>query len=140
MNIGELASDAGVTAKTVRYYERIGLIPLADRRANGYRDYGRSDVAVLQFIARARGLGFSLEEVRNLLTLWHDKDRASADVKALALGHIRDIETRIAKLESVKRTLQDLTRECHGDAQPDCPILEGLAGGAKASRPKAVRQ
>jgi len=128
MNIGEISRETGVASKTIRYYESIGLIPPADRQSNGYRAYRPNDVAVLRFISRSRALGFSIDEVRDLLTLWHDKHRASADVKALALEHIQGIEARIAELEAVKGTLVELTEKCHGDERPDCPILEDLAG------------
>jgi MerR family copper efflux transcriptional regulator len=127
MNIGAVSEATGISAKTIRYYESIGLTPEPERRDNGYRDYGPNDVATLKFVQRARGLGFPLEEVRALLALWRDQDRASADVKQLALDHIDVIEERIAELETMKRTLQDLTRRCHGDDRPDCPILEDLA-------------
>ena len=128
MNIGEIARETGVNSKTIRYYESISLIPPADRQSNGYRAYAPNDVATLKFISRSRALGFSLDEVRGLLMLWHDKGRASADVKALALEHVEKIESRIAELEKVKQTLIDLTQRCHGDDRPDCPILEDLAG------------
>jgi len=131
MNIGEISRETGVTSKTIRYYESIGLIPLAARRNNGYRAYRPNDVSVLKFISRARALGFSLEEVRGLLTLWHDKERASADVKALALDHVEKIEARITELQSVKYTLLELTEKCHGDDRPDCPILDDLAGAER---------
>jgi len=127
MNIGKIADETGITAKTIRYYESIDLIPAAERQSNGYRSYTDNDVATLKFISRARTLGFSLEEVRGLLTLWHDKNRASSDVKALALIHIEEIETRIAELQSVKNTLLHLTARCQGNDRPDCPILEDLA-------------
>ena len=127
MNIGALARETGISAKTIRYYESIGLTPEPDRQPNGYRDYGDSDVATLKFVQRARGLGFSLEEVRALLTLWRDQGRASADVKKLALDHIQEIEGRIGELMAMKRTLEHLTERCHGDDRPDCPILEDLA-------------
>lgn len=127
MNIGDVARETGISAKTIRYYESIGLTPSPDRRDNGYRDYCANDVATLKFVQRARGLGFTLEEVRALLALWRDQDRASADVKRMALDHIESIEARIAELETMKRTLHDLTKRCHGDDRPDCPILEDLA-------------
>ncbi|MBT6609831.1 MAG: Cu(I)-responsive transcriptional regulator [Rhodospirillaceae bacterium] len=127
MNIGKIADETGITAKTIRYYESIDLIPAAERQSNGYRSYTDNDVATLKFISRARTLGFSLEEVRGLLTLWHNKNRASSDVKALALIHIEEIETRIAELQSVKNTLLHLTARCQGNDRPDCPILEDLA-------------
>lgn len=129
MNIGEAASESGVTAKTIRYYESIGLIPPAIRAENGYRNYSVSEIQTLKFIQHARRLGFSVKDVGGLLALWGDKSRASADVKALALKHISDVEKRIAELESIRNTLIDLTDRCHGDDRPDCPILEDLAAG-----------
>ena len=129
MNIGSVARESGVPAKTIRYYESIGLIPPALRTGNGYREYASTDVMTLRFISRARSLGFSVKDVGNLLTLWGDRERASADVKALALRHIADVERRIAELEEIRGTLLHLTRSCHGDERPDCPILEGQAKG-----------
>ncbi len=127
MNIGEAAKRSGVTAKTIRYYESIGLIPAAGRTASGYRAYAVNEVETLRFIQRARSLGFSVEEVGTLLGLWRDRSRASADVKAIALRHVAAIETKIAQLDSIRRTLLDLTTRCCGDDHPDCPILEELA-------------
>lgn len=127
MNIGAVAKQSGVSAKTIRYYESIGLIPEAERGENGYRDYGVRDVETLRFVQRARHLGFAVKDVGSLLELWGDKGRASADVKALALHHIETVESRIRELESIRDTLRDLTKCCHGDNRPDCPILEGLA-------------
>jgi len=127
MNIGTVAELSGVRAKTIRYYEEIGLIPSAVRGDNGYRAYGPSDVETLRFVQRARSLGFSVRDVASLLALWRDKDRASGDVKKLALDQIKAVEERIAQLESIRRTLVDLTERCHGDDRPDCPILEDLA-------------
>ena len=129
MNIGQAAKLSDVSAKTIRYYESIGLIPKAARGGNGYRDYSDNDVEVLRFIKRSRSLGFSVENVANLLDLWRNKHRASSDVKAVALQHIEDVETRIRELESIRDTLKNLTKCCHGDDRPDCPILDGLAGG-----------
>ena len=129
MNIGEAASESGVTAKTIRYYESIGLIPPAVRAENGYRNYSPFDIETLKFIQHARRLGFSVKDVGGLLELWRDKSRTSADVKALALKHISDVEKRIAELQSIRNTLIDLTDRCHGDDRPDCPILEDLAAG-----------
>jgi Cu(I)-responsive transcriptional regulator len=128
LNIGQVAKLTGVPAKTIRYYESIGLMPRPARAENNYRFYGPSDVATLQFIHRARALGFSLKDVAGLLQLWRDKSRASAEVKALAVGHVRAVERRIAELESIRRTLIELTDRCHGDGRPDCPILGDLAG------------
>lgn len=129
MNIGNAARRTGVPAKTIRYYESIGLMPPAPRAENGYRDYGNSELETLKFIHRARNLGFPLKDVRDLLALWHDKQRASADVKRLALKHIDEIGTRIAELESIRDTLADLAERCHGDHMPECPIIDGLADG-----------
>ena len=129
MNIGTASERSGVPAKTIRYYESIGLIRPADRRGNNYRDYSDVDVQTLRFISRARGLGFSVKEVSALLALWHDKRRTSHDVKALALHHVEDIDRKIAELQGMRRTLISLTEQCHGDARPDCPIIEDLARG-----------
>lgn len=129
MNIGDAARRTGVAAKTIRYYEGIGLMPAAPRAENGYRDYSRHELETLKFIHRARNLGFPLRDVKDLLALWHDKDRASGDVKRLALKHVEDIEGRIAELQSIRDTLIHLTERCHGDARPSCPILEDLAEG-----------
>jgi MerR family copper efflux transcriptional regulator len=129
MNIGTASERSGVPAKTIRYYESIGLIRPADRRGNNYRDYSDADVQTLRFISRARGLGFSVKEVSALLTLWHDKRRASHDVKSLALRHVEDIDRKIGELQGMRRTLIQLTEQCHGDDRPDCPILEDLARG-----------
>lgn len=128
MRIGELSRQTELPAKTIRYYESIGLIARATRSANGYRDYCDRDVATLRFVSRARGLGFSLKQVSELLQLWNDRQRSSADVKSLALTHIVEIEAKISELEGLRSTLVDLTRRCQGDDRPDCPILENLAG------------
>ena len=132
MNIGTAASESGVTAKTIRYYESIGLIPPATRAENGYRNYTEFDVETLRFIQHSRRLGFSVKDVGNLLELWGDKERSSADVKALALEHISEVERRIKELETIRRTLMDLTDRCHGDDRPECPILDDLATGPEA--------
>lgn len=129
MNIGTVARETGIPSKTIRYYESIGLIPPARRGDNGYRRYERTDVETLRFIQRARNLGFPLQDVAQLLGLWRDRERSSADVKSLALKHIADIEHRINELEGMRATLQDLTKRCQGDHRPDCPILRELAGG-----------
>ncbi|MGH7014818.1 MAG: Cu(I)-responsive transcriptional regulator [Stellaceae bacterium] len=127
MNIGEVATRAGVPAKTIRYYESVGLIPAASRRDNGYRRYDQTDLHTLRFIHRARELGFSVAEVEDLLALWRNKRRKSAAVKAIALAKMGEIERKIAALEAMKRTIHHLTANCHGDARPDCPILDELA-------------
>lgn len=126
MTIAEVARRAGLPAKTIRYYEEIGLIrPL--RQPNGYRAFRESDVMRLAFLARARSLGFSIEDCRALLDLWEDSSRASADVKRLARGHLERIEAKIAELQALRATLAALVEACAGDARPDCPILAGLA-------------
>jgi Cu(I)-responsive transcriptional regulator len=134
MNIGEAAGASGVSAKMVRYYESIGLIRPPARTESGYRVYGDDDVHALRFIRRARGLGFSVDETSQLLALWHDKSRASADVKAFALKHVADLEKKIADLQAMSRTLQHLASHCHGDKRPDCPILDDLADGRPPAR------
>ncbi len=127
MNIGEAASASGVSAKMIRHYESIGLIGAARRTDAGYRVYARQDVQVLQFIHRARVLGFSLDQIRELLALWQDKGRASADVRSLARAHIEELNRKIAELEAMRRTLERLAASCHGDSRSDCPILDDLA-------------
>ncbi len=128
MNIGEVAARSGVNAKTIRYYENIGLIRPAPRAANGYRAFSASDLHTLSFVSRARGLGFSVGEVARLLELYHDRNRASADVKAIALEHVDRIERKIDELDGMRATLIELIENCHGDERPDCPILADLAG------------
>ena len=132
MNIGATAEATGVPAKTIRYYESIGLIPPATRAENGYRHYTEFDVETLRFVQHSRRLGFSVKDVGNLLELWGDKDRSSADVKALALQQISEVEQRIKELETIRRTLIDLTDRCHGDDRPECPILDDLATSPEA--------
>ena len=127
MKIGEVAESSGVPAKTIRYYEEVGLLPEPERADNGYRAYERQSVEPLRFIARARGLGFSLDDVRDLVDLWQDKDRASADVRRLAKDQIAAIDEKLAELQSMRRTLSTLVERCHGDDRPDCPILDELA-------------
>lgn len=136
MNIGDAAEWSGVSAKMIRYYEEIGLIKTS-RRANGYRDYDASDVSVLQFIRRTRDLGFSLDEVSNLLALWRDRKRPSREVKKLASQHIGDLERRMREMRAVVRTLKTLADHCHGDERSDCPILDDFASTpAKRARRK----
>ena len=127
MNIGEAAARSELPAKTIRYYEDIALVRPA-RAANGYRDYSEEDVHRLRFVQRARGLGFTIEECRTLLSLYEDKHRASADVKALARQKISEIERKMEELKSLRETLSVLVKHCHGDDRPDCPIIESLAG------------
>lgn len=128
MNIGEVAERAGLPTKTIRYYEDIGLIPAATRRDNGYRDYGTADLHTLRFIQRARTLGFSVSEIEDLLALWRNKRRKSAAVKIIATAKIAEIERKIAALEAMKRAICRVAANCHGNARPDCPILDELAG------------
>jgi Cu(I)-responsive transcriptional regulator len=139
MNIGEAAAASGISAKMLRYYERIGLVGPAKRTQSGYRVYDEEDVHVLRFVRRARNLGFSIEETAGLLALWRDKSRASADVKAMALKHVNDLEAKIAELEGMRRTLQHLASHCHGDGRPDCPILDDIAGAKPAPRLAAAQ-
>lgn len=129
MNIGQAAKKTGLSAKMIRYYESIDLISPAGRSANGYRHYGEDDLHRLAFIKRSRDMGFSLDEVGKLLTLWQDRQRASADVKALAGAHIDALNEKIAELVSLRDTLQELFETCLGDNRPDCPILKDLASG-----------
>ena len=127
MNIGEAASTSGVSAKMIRYYESIGLIPRAKRTEGDYRMYADTDVHSLRFIRRARDLGFSVEGIAKLLELWRKRSRSSADVKAIASAHIADLQRRITETQAMVQTLEHLAKHCHGDARPDCPILEDLA-------------
>lgn len=131
MNIGEASRQSGLPAKTIRYYEGTGLIAPPVRAENGYRHYTETDVHKLRFVRHARGLGFSVDECSQLLSLYDDKDRQSADVKAIAQQHLTDIEEKIQELEKLRSTLHHLINHCHGDGRPDCPILEGIAEGAE---------
>ena len=127
MNIGAASRHSGLPSKTIRYYEEIGLLT-ADRALNGYRDYSLEDVHRLRFLQRARGLGFSVEECRELLSLYSDRDRASSDVKAIANEKLAEMDRKIEELRGLRRMLGHLVDNCHGDARPDCPIIDGLAG------------
>jgi Cu(I)-responsive transcriptional regulator len=130
MNIGDVAAASGLPAKTIRYYEEIGLItPLRD--ANGYRRFAQTHLHKLAFLARARGLGFSIEQCRTLLALYEDRARASGDVKAVAETHLAEIDAKMAELTEMRRVLADLVHACAGDNRPDCPILSGLAQPSK---------
>lgn len=128
-NIGEAAKVSGVSAKMIRHYEAIGLIEAARRTDAGYRLYSEREVQVLQFIHRSRVLGFSLEQIRVLLALWQDKQRASKDVRAMARQHIAELDEKIAAMQAMRRTLEQLATKCHGDDRPDCPILDDLSLG-----------
>jgi MerR family copper efflux transcriptional regulator len=132
MNIGQAAKHSGLSAKMIRYYESIGLLQPAGRTDSGYRLYGPQDLHVLAFIKRSRDLGFSLEEVGKLLALWQDRERASADVKALALDHVEELNRKIAELTALRDTLSELVQHCQGNDRPDCPILRDLESGCSA--------
>lgn len=130
MNIGTAAERSGVPPKTIRYYESIGLITPAERERNGYRTYSASDTGTLSFIKRARDLGFSVEEIRELLDLWRNQRRTSAAVKTLAARHLQTLDRKIEELHAMRETIADLVRRCHGDDRPDCPILDDIGAGA----------
>lgn len=136
MNIGQASRAAGVSQRMIRHYESVGLMPSADRRDNGYRDYPPRSLERLRFIANARDLGFSLDEIAALLGLWDDRTRASSEVRAIALRHAEDLARKAAALAAMRRTLLELIEGCSGDARPDCPILAGLA----ETRPPARTQ
>lgn len=127
MNIGEAAAGSGVNAKLIRHYESIGVIPKVSRTDAGYRVYSETDVHILTFVRRARGLGFSMKEIKRLVGLWRNKSRASADVKAMALEHIEDLDRKITELQSMSKTLKQLAKSCHGDSRAACPILDELS-------------
>lgn len=127
LNIGGASQRSGVSPKMIRHYEAIGLLPAPHRTEAGYRLYGRDDIHTLQFIRRARDLGFGMQDIAQLLDLWRDRHRASAAVKRLALGHVQALQERIDALDAMKRTLHRLATQCHGDDRPGCPILDDLA-------------
>lgn len=131
--IGAASAASGVSVKMIRHYEKIGLLPAATRTAANYRIYSNRDLHTLRFIRRARDLGFTIRQIQTLLTLWRDRSRASSDVKDLALGHIAEIDQRIAELQAMRDTLRDLADHCHGDERPDCPILSELAMPARSN-------
>lgn len=131
--IGAAAAQSGVPAKTIRYYEQIGLLGPPTRGENQYRAYGAEDVAMLRFLGRARRLGFSIADLRGLVALYRDRDRTSREVKALASQHLARIDRKIAELQSVRGALAVLIRDCRGDHRPDCPIIDELSG-AEAGR------
>ena len=148
MNIGQVALKTGLPAKTIRYYESVGLIPTASRRANGYRSYDTLDVHTLHFVHRARSLGFSMAEVQELIALWRNKSRASAGVKAIAIEKIGEIDRKIGELKTIRRALLYLAERCRGDDRPECPILEELSiegsyrneSRARPGKPRAVER
>ena len=128
MNIGAAAKASGVSAKMIRYYESLALVPAAGRKASGYRDYDAADVHRLAFIRRARDLGFSLERIGELLRLWSDRGRSNAEVKAIALGHVTELKRRARELDEMADALKHLASACEGDGRPECPIIKGLEG------------
>lgn len=130
MNIGAASQVSQLPAKTIRYYEDIELVQ-PERRGNGYREYSESDIHRLRFLQRARSLGFTIDECRTLLSLYDDKQRASSDVKSIALGKIGEIDRKIRELKTLRLTLASLAAHCHGDERPECPILDDLAGSAR---------
>lgn len=127
MNIGEAAKGSGVNAKLIRHYESIGIVPKVSRTGSGYRVYTENDVHMLSFVKHARGLGFSMKEIKRLVSLWRNRSRASREVKALAETHIETLDRKINELQEMRDTLRHLARNCHGDNRPECPILESLA-------------
>jgi len=151
LNIGGAANASGVSAKMIRHYEEIGLIPKARRTDAGYRTYSGNEIHELRFIKQARNLGFSTKQIAQLLKLWRDRRRPSGKVKQLTLEHIRELDEKIREMQAMKATLEHLAKHCHGDDRPDCPILEELASprltaqgprchddGAKAKRPSVA--
>lgn len=137
LNIGAAAKAAGVSAKMVRYYERVGLIAAAARTDAGYRNYTEGDVRALIFIRQARDLGFSVQQIGELLDLWQDRQRESSRVKALASAHLATLTEKMAQLAAMKNVLENLVSHCHGDHRPDCPILDGLALSHSGESPDA---
>jgi MerR family copper efflux transcriptional regulator len=133
MTIGDAARRSGVSAKTIRYYESIGLIRPASRHGNNYRAYCDQDVEFLRFIQRARRLGFSLKEIDELIALYRDRGRTSRDVKRLALGHVEDLNRKIVELTAIRKVLLELAQKCRGDDRPECPILDELGSGASSA-------
>ena len=134
MNIGQAADASGVSTKMIRYYESISLIPKTVRTEAGYRIYSEKDVHTLGFVRRARDLGFSVEQIAELVTLWRDRGRASADVKRIALAHVAILERKAQELQEMASTLKHLAQNCHGDKRPDCPIIDGLEADHVARR------
>lgn len=126
MQIGKLAKSSGVSSKLIRHYESIGLVPKASRSEGGYRQYSENDIQFLRFIKRGRSLGFSIKEIKKLVSLWRNKSRNSREVKALAAIHVESLEEKIAEMKEIVENLKQLSKKCHGDSRPDCPILEGL--------------
>ena len=129
MNIGQASKTSGVSAKMIRYYESIGLLPEADRRESGYRDYGTPDIHRLAFVRRARDLGFSMDQIRALLSLWSDSGRSDAEIRAVASAHVEELETQAQRLQEMIGSLNHLIRACKRGDRPHCPIITELGGG-----------
>jgi Cu(I)-responsive transcriptional regulator len=127
-NIGEASAATGVSAKMIRHYESVGLIPRASRTFAGYRLYAGADLHRLRFIKRSRNLGFSMKQIETLLGLWSDRHRASSEVKKLAQAHAAELGAKILEMQAMQRTLIDLSKHCRGNQRPECPILDDLAG------------
>jgi MerR family transcriptional regulator, copper efflux regulator len=134
VKIGQVSAASGVSQRMIRHYEKIGLISPAARRESGYRDYDERDVHTLRFIRRARDLGFAIEQIRQLVGLWHDRARASSDVKTLALARAAELKRKAEQLNAMRRSLERLAAECHGNERPDCPILQDLEAGDDLAR------
>jgi MerR family transcriptional regulator, copper efflux regulator len=134
VKIGEAAAASGISERMIRHYEKIGLVAPAARRDSGYRDYDQRDVHTLRFIGRARDLGFGIEEIGQLLALWQDRSRASADVKALALARAAELKRKERELHAMRRSLEQLAGSCHGDERPDCPIIDDLGANVEGAR------
>jgi MerR family copper efflux transcriptional regulator len=126
MNIGEAAKRSGINAKLIRHYESIAIIPKASRSEGGYRTYTESDVHILTFVKKSRALGFSMKEIKRLVSLWRNKSRASSEVKTMAIKHVQHMEQKILELQEMVKTIKHLSRNCHGDDRPECPILNEL--------------
>jgi len=133
MNIGEAAAASGISAKMLRYYETVGLVPRAERSGSGYRTYSDRDVDTLRFIRRAREFGMPMDRVELLVGLWQDKNRPSREVKEIALRHVAELDAKITELTAMKNALAELAETCRGDNRPDCPILKDLAGMSSIS-------
>ncbi|PWL19282.1 Cu(I)-responsive transcriptional regulator [Falsochrobactrum shanghaiense] len=141
MNIGQAATASGISAKMIRHYEAIGLIEAAERTSSGYRVYTQKDVETLRFIRSSRDLGFQVDQIRELLALWRDRNRASGDVKKVALAHVEELEAKMRQLQEMADTLRHLAHNCHGDDRPDCPIIQQLADrGSQKIRSHAPRK
>lgn len=126
MNIGEVSDLSEVNSKSIRRYEELGIIPKAGRSLSGYRQYTMNDVHVLKFVKRARELGFSMKDIKQLVSLWRNKNRSSSQVKSIAQKHVDELEKKLQEIQQMLGTLQNLVHHCHGDHRPDCPILEEL--------------